>query len=299
MPTFRLLAVTLVLFSLCDVRAEQPSGQPAPSTKAVALNPQGTVLLDHPGKKILLKTTVCLRDGLLEMLVCPRQTKEHESILSIDAAAETIHAGLLALGAKPGHPVQFQPEYRPAAGEEIEIYLNWKDDQGRQQRVPAQDWIRHSLQRYFESPLAALPPGLKLPKGRSEPVYDEANRKLIFYGPMSEEQLKTFLGYSEDKAYQQALRDLRRQGEERPLQAKFLFAGSRFVKLTNGKEAYQANSGNLICVANFSDAMIDIDVKSSASNDSGLLFETWTERIPPLQSEVVVELIPVSLKEKK
>src|SRR5579862_5530113 len=74
----------------------------------VPLNPNGSVLLDRAGKRLLVKTRLVLRDGTLEMLCCPAQTKEHESILAVDAQAYVIHTGLLALGAAPGSPVQFQ-----------------------------------------------------------------------------------------------------------------------------------------------------------------------------------------------
>ena len=70
--------------------------------KLIPLNKQHTVLLDRAGNKLLLRAKVVLRDGILEMLCCPKQTKEHESILAVDAKAFIIHAGLLALGAKPG-----------------------------------------------------------------------------------------------------------------------------------------------------------------------------------------------------
>ena len=61
------------------------------------MNKQETVLLDAEGKRLVLKGEVCLREGLLEMLVCLKQTKEHESILSVATKAQTVHAGLLAL----------------------------------------------------------------------------------------------------------------------------------------------------------------------------------------------------------
>ena len=54
-----------------------------------------------------------------------------------------VHAGLLALGAKPGHPVRFDAEFHPATGTEIAIEVRWKDDKGKVQSAAAQKWIRN------------------------------------------------------------------------------------------------------------------------------------------------------------
>src|SRR3989442_980811 len=116
--------------------AAEPAGgasqdKAAKSKEPVPLNMQETVLLDVPGKRLLLKTRVVLREGLLEMLCCLKQTKEHESILAIESEAYVIHAGLLALGAKPGSPVKFQPEYMPPTGTRIRLFCQWTDSVGK------------------------------------------------------------------------------------------------------------------------------------------------------------------------
>ncbi|HAA61531.1 MAG TPA: hypothetical protein DCE39_11430, partial [Planctomycetaceae bacterium] len=104
------VAVTGVAVVVWSAEPGQPrETRKPPATKRVAkpvpLNPQGTVLLDRAGKRLLLKASVCARDRVLEMLCCLKRTKEHESILTIDASAAVVHAGLLALGARQGTPV--------------------------------------------------------------------------------------------------------------------------------------------------------------------------------------------------
>jgi hypothetical protein len=54
-----------------------------------------------------------------------------------------VHAGLLALGATPGHPARFEPKFEPASGTEVEIEVRWKDKAGLTQRGRAQDWVRN------------------------------------------------------------------------------------------------------------------------------------------------------------
>jgi hypothetical protein len=79
------------------------------------------------------------------MFACPQKTKEHESIVAVSSDAMTVHAALLAVGAKSGNPVSFNPDYKPATGSRIDIQVLWTDKTtGHRQQVPAQQWIRHS-----------------------------------------------------------------------------------------------------------------------------------------------------------
>jgi hypothetical protein len=72
----------------------------------------------------------------------------------------------------------------------------------------------------------------------------------------------------------------------------WVFAGSRFwTDPENGRQYYQAEGGDFICVSNFGTAMLDVPVKSSQSNDE-LEFEAWTDRIPPLGTPVRMLLKP-------
>ncbi|MEZ6068126.1 MAG: YdjY domain-containing protein [Planctomycetaceae bacterium] len=265
------------------------------AAEPVPLNPQKTVLLDRAGGRLILKTKVVLRQGLLEMLLCKSQTKEHESILAIDSDAYVIHAGLLAIGAEVGTPVQYQPEFKPPTGQEIEVRLRWKDAEGREQTASGQQWIRTATHRYYAAPLDALPPGFAIPKD-SELRYDELNKELLWFGKMSEEQRDELLKLSENAQYQAAIRKFHEQSQARQMDAKWVFAGSGFYIDDKGEKYYQAEGGNVVCVANFGDALLDVGVASSDSND-GLNFEPFTERIPPLETVVEVDLIPVKAKQ--
>jgi hypothetical protein len=74
----------------------------------------------------------------------------------------------------------------------------------------------------------------------------------------------------------------------------WVFAGSGFWKNEQtGKEEYLAENGDLICVSNFSDAVLDLPVLSPQANNA-LLFEAFTERIPPMGTTVTVVLTPRS-----
>jgi len=81
----------------------------------------------------------------------------------------------------------------------------------------------------------------------------------------------------------------------------WVFAGSRlFIDPDDKKKPpnYLANIGDVICVANFDTAMLDLPIDSSKDNDS-LAFEAHTDRIPPLKTPVTLILEPVLKKKKK
>ena len=113
---------------------------PAPEG-AKLLSPSDRVWVDSQRKVVIVDGHVSLREGYLEMFACPAGTKEHESIVAVQARAYLVHAGLLAIGAEPGHPVQYQPKFVPPSGAKIEIEVRWQDEKGVWRTDPAQEWM--------------------------------------------------------------------------------------------------------------------------------------------------------------
>mgnify|MGYP005641058795 CR=1 FL=1 len=261
---------------------------------ATPLNQQKTVLLDLTEKRILLKARVCLTEGLLEMLLCPHQTKEHESILSTEAAAFTVHTGLLALGCKEGKAASYDLEnetYTPASGQVIDVFLHWVDVAGKLHRERAQNWVRRSRQHYYQAEFKMLPRDLKLiPDGNLR--YDDVNQYLFWYGPMTGDELTDCLKMSTDEKFQAAMRQFHKEGQEKPMVADWVFVGSGFYEDGDSAKQYLAEGGYMICVANFPMAMLDVATSSDSNGTESLAYEAATERLPPRDSEVMIELVP-------
>lgn len=275
-----------------------PLGDEAPSTPAkqraagepVPLNPEETVLLDAKRKMVIVNSEVVLREGMLEMLLCKKHTKEHESILAFDGKAYIVHAGLVALGIDPGSPVNFQPEYHPPTGPKLKIELVWKDESGKERRCDSREWIRYSINRYFGEPMEKLPADMKLADD-DELRYDATNKELAWYGPMTEAERDKYLALTDDETFQRAIRSFFKKTRERQMDVDWVFAGSMFVRdEVDGHQIYLAESGDVICVANFPSAMIDVDARSSAEGQENLLFEAWTKRVPPMGTKVRIEI---------
>ena len=66
-----------------------------------------------------------------------------------------------------------------------------------------------------------------------------------------------------------------------------------FTNLEDGKpDYYLANDGDVICVANFESALLDLPFNSSKA-DAERSFIAFTERIPPKDTKVTLLLEPV------
>ncbi len=295
---------TAEVLDQADAVPKETHGTKLPSdllegSQLTPLNPQKTVLLDLQVKRILLRARVCLTQGLLEMLLCPLQTKEHESILSTEAQAFTVHTGLLALGCKEGKAARYDSEtetYTPASGQVIDIFLHWVDINGKLHREPAQNWVRHSRQRYYEAKFEKLPADLKLEKD-SNLRYDDMNQVIFWYGPMDDQQRNECLKMSADKKFQEAIRRFHKDSHEQPMTTDWVFVGSGFYQDGDSAKQYLAEGGYMICVANFAMAMLDVAIPSDSNGTESLAYEAATERIPPRESEVMIELVPRPAKQ--
>jgi hypothetical protein len=100
------------------------------------------VWIDKTQKQVVLQGETCKAQYLLEFFAT-LPDRGYESVVTVRVKPSIVHAGLLAVGAKPGSPAQFRPKYVPPSGTEVAIEVRWKDKQGTLQKAPAQQWIRN------------------------------------------------------------------------------------------------------------------------------------------------------------
>lgn len=117
-----------------------------------------------------VSSTVCLEEGALEFIACTKGTKEHESILTIQAKPSHIHTALLLLGAKAGHPAirkvvgEGDDEHwidLPPKGSPITVSLVTTDKDGKQTERPLADFLGRSNQEEDEEVQKAAKDRLK------------------------------------------------------------------------------------------------------------------------------------------
>lgn len=74
---------------------------------------------------------------------------------------------------------------------------------------------------------------------------------------------------------------IRHLGSDKEMFYDWVFAGSGIYKdPENGQEHYLGDQGDLVCVANFPSATMDLAVRSSDLADTGLMFGANTDKIP-------------------
>ena len=107
--------------------------------------------LKLPGVKINLEewcvdveSSVCLESGTLELIACIKDSKEHESVVVVEAKPSHIHTALLLIGARAGNPAMRKPIDKegmrfvdlPPRGGAIDVFLVLKDETGKEVEKP-------------------------------------------------------------------------------------------------------------------------------------------------------------------
>ena len=98
--------------------------------------------MDLKHKEVILVGETCKAEYPLEFFATLRD-RAYEAAVVVNTPPSLVHAALLLMGAKPGHPVRFDPKYEPPTGTEVLIEVRWKDKDGKVKSCPAQQWIRN------------------------------------------------------------------------------------------------------------------------------------------------------------
>ncbi|NQT39888.1 MAG: hypothetical protein HQ581_20510 [Planctomycetes bacterium] len=96
-----------------------------------------------------IEATICLDEGMLELIACTKGSKEHESIVVTEARPMHVHTALLLLGAKNGNPAMRRPideqqtrwSNFPPRGDPVGVYLVFDNANGKQVEHPISDFV--------------------------------------------------------------------------------------------------------------------------------------------------------------
>ena len=116
----------------------------APNTHQRIVDYAPNVRIDWGNRRVEVDGEICLREGMLELLVCSPNTREHESIISSPARPLRIYEALGLIGVAPGHPLRYdEPGKRwlPPEGDPIRIDVRWTVD-GQAQTADLGTWVR-------------------------------------------------------------------------------------------------------------------------------------------------------------
>lgn len=151
--------------------AAEPSAKPGPATPPAAAAGKTPAPVVSPELKAAINglklpgiqidptewcvdvdSSICLRKGLLELIACTKDTKEHESLVVVEAKPSHIHTALLLLHAKPGSPAMQKMReegdedgprfiHFPPSGGEVDVFLVTKGADGKSTERPISDFI--------------------------------------------------------------------------------------------------------------------------------------------------------------
>lgn len=130
-----------------------PAGPERTSASAVEVAPG--VRVDRALREVRVDAHVACDRGWLEQAVCRAGTRDHESLLAIDAAPSSVHAGLLLLGLEPGVPGSWREapgtpggvERSAPKGPSVELWVRTAAGE-----VPLSSWIHDPVHGHAFAP---------------------------------------------------------------------------------------------------------------------------------------------------
>ncbi len=114
------------------------------------------------------------------------------------------------------------------------------------------------------------------------------------YTPVQGPSVKILVRWQQGDDYHEvnARQMVKISGTNKTLEKDWVFGGSQiYVDNVSGEKIYYADSGEMVCLSNFSTAMLDVPMQSSDAAD-GLLFEANQENIPPPNTQVYMIFAP-------
>ncbi len=101
------------------------------------------VRIDWGRQVVEVDAVVVLREGPLELLACSPNTREHESILVVQARPIHIYQAMGLIGLQPGSPVRYDPNtsrsYAPT-GESLDLRVRYRQ-RSIEKTVKAEQWL--------------------------------------------------------------------------------------------------------------------------------------------------------------
>ena len=155
-----MLTLVVALFSNVGVRAESASVEKPAQEKSTAKPARKNLTLpglvvDFQNRCVDIEATICLDEGMLELIACTKETKEHESIVTITARPMHVHTALLLLGANNGNPAMRKSVGEggtrwvdiPPRGDSVDVYLVFKNNEGKVVEHAISDFVTRSEER--------------------------------------------------------------------------------------------------------------------------------------------------------
>jgi len=158
-----LFVLVVAVFSNVSRGAEPVSGdKPAPEKSAAKPARKNFKLpglvINFQERCVDLEGSVCLDEGMFELVAFTKGSKEHESIVAITARPMHVHTALLLLGANNGNPAISRPVderktrwiHVPPRGDAVDVYLVFENSDGKMVEHPIREFVARSARQADE-----------------------------------------------------------------------------------------------------------------------------------------------------
>jgi hypothetical protein len=141
-----LLCVASVSLCLCGSNAFAQGAKKPPEKPPVERITEhvyriGTAVVDTAARTVTCPAEINMDEGPIEYLAVAPKGKLHESLLRVDVRPLYLQLGLLMLNLEPKNVLKAQGDKTTPQGDPVEIRVRWRDAQGTQQDVRAEELI--------------------------------------------------------------------------------------------------------------------------------------------------------------
>jgi len=137
--------VWLILPAVVSAQSGQSVTAPiSPQAKKGSRQFAPGIRIDWDNMRVEVDARVVLRDGALELVACSPRTREHESIVAVDARPLNIFQALGLIGLEPGSPAKYVERtqtWSPPRGEALRILVRYEKD-GKTLVHPVESWLQ-------------------------------------------------------------------------------------------------------------------------------------------------------------
>lgn len=98
------------------------------------------IIIDIDKRIITLPAEVNMQDGLVEVFLCARGGKIHESVLVSNVIPYYMKVALLLIGLKDGNDPMYTNEKSPVKGDPVTIWISWQSE-GKEKKYRAESLI--------------------------------------------------------------------------------------------------------------------------------------------------------------
>ncbi len=128
--------------------ADDKAGSPEDAETGERIELPEDIVVDTAEQRVEVPAWTCLEEGYLEQVACSPGTREHESLVIVEATPSSLHAALLMAGFEAGRPGEWDYDWETEEftgiapeGSKLDVLVKYEDEAGETIKEPIRRWI--------------------------------------------------------------------------------------------------------------------------------------------------------------